>query len=166
MSKKSLEKLSKKSSKKLSKKSSEEPSKKLSKQPLEESPQKFFDKSKELSKKILEKPSKKLSDQSKKPSKKSLQKGLTLDSVTKANHKPPTVLICQKSSCCKKGSLKVSQAIESELIQAGRLNDVIIKATGCMNHCKARPNMVILPAKSSYKKVTPDQARSLIKDLL
>ncbi|MGB3298542.1 MAG: (2Fe-2S) ferredoxin domain-containing protein [Phormidesmis sp.] len=76
------------------------------------------------------------------------------------------VLICQKGSCRKKGSLKVAQSVESELAAAGCLENVTIKATGCMGHCKAGPNLVMLPAKDSYKRVTPKRARSLIQKAL
>lgn len=76
------------------------------------------------------------------------------------------VLICQKGSCRKKGSLKVAQAVDAALAEAGCAEDVTVKATGCMGHCKAGPNMVLLPAKDKYRKVTPKKARSLITEAL
>ena len=76
------------------------------------------------------------------------------------------VLICQKGSCRKKGSLKVAQAVDSVLAEAGCAEGVKVKATGCMGHCKAGPNMVLLPAKDKYRKVTPKKARSLIAQSL
>lgn len=76
------------------------------------------------------------------------------------------VLICQKGSCRKKGSLKVAQAVDSALAEAGCAEGVKVKATGCMGHCKAGPNMVLLPTKDKYKNVTPQKARSLIAKAL
>ena len=76
------------------------------------------------------------------------------------------VLICQKGSCRKRGSLKVAQAVDSALAEAGCAEGVKVKATGCMGHCKAGPNMVLLPTKDKYRKVTPKKARSLITKAL
>ncbi len=76
------------------------------------------------------------------------------------------VLICQKGSCRKKGSLKVAQAVDSALAEAGCAEGVKVKATGCMGHCKAGPNMVLLPTKDKYRNVTPKKARSLITEAL
>ncbi len=76
------------------------------------------------------------------------------------------VLICQKGSCRKKGSLKVAQAVDSALAEAGCAEGVKVKATGCMGDCKAGPNMVLLPTKDKYRKVTPKKARSLVTNAL
>jgi (2Fe-2S) ferredoxin len=82
--------------------------------------------------------------------------------------KPARVLICQKSSCRKRGSLAVSRAMEDAIAQGDR--KVTIQATGCMKHCKSGPHVVMLSGKKShpekYSHVTPKQGRSLIHALL
>ena len=102
----------------------------------------------------------------KKPKKQKKEKQAALEPLAKSKLKPPKVLICQKGSCRQKGSVAVCEAIAAELEKAGRSDDIKIKATGCMKHCKAGPNMVIMPAGDSYKKVTPKKARSLIQQVL
>jgi (2Fe-2S) ferredoxin len=82
--------------------------------------------------------------------------------------KPPRVLICQKSSCRKRGSGAVSRAMEAAMDQCDR--KATIQATGCMKHCKSGPHVVMLSGKKShqekYSYVTPEQGRSLIHALL
>lgn len=110
------------------------------------------------------KPSKKQSR--KKKDKKQTEETSVAQPSAQAKPNLTKVLICQKGSCRKKGSLEVAQCVESELAAAGCSEHVKIKATGCMGHCKSGPNMVLLPAKDSYKRVTPKQARSLIQKAL
>lgn len=80
--------------------------------------------------------------------------------------KPARVLICQKSSCRKRGSMAVSQAVEDAIADMGCEDKVKIKHTGCMGHCKAGPNVVVLPKGGSYKRVKPKDARSLLKNVV
>jgi NADH:ubiquinone oxidoreductase subunit E len=82
--------------------------------------------------------------------------------------KTPRVLICQKSSCRKRGSGAVSRAMEAAMDQCDR--KATIQATGCMKHCKSGPHVVMLSGKKShqekYSHVTPEQGRSLIRSML
>ncbi len=80
--------------------------------------------------------------------------------------KPARVLICQKSSCRKRGSMAVSQAVEDALAEMGCEDKVTVKHTGCMSHCKAGPNVVVLPKGGSYKRVKPKDARSLLENVV
>lgn len=84
----------------------------------------------------------------------------------KSGAKAARILICQKSDCRKRGSLAVQRAIEKTLSDAGCSKAVKIQPTGCMKHCKAGPNLVMLPAGDKYRRVTPKEARSLIKKIL
>lgn len=85
---------------------------------------------------------------------------------SKSGNKPVRVLICQKSGCRKRGSQAVHQAVHQALVDAGRTKTVKIQSTGCMKHCKAGPNMVVLPMGDKHRRVTPKAARSLIKEIL
>lgn len=69
---------------------------------------------------------------------------------------PSKILICQKSSCRKRGSMEVQRALEKELCDRQLSDQVCIKATGCLNQCSKGPNLVI--HKTPHRNVT-------IKDL-
>ncbi|MEO0457427.1 MAG: (2Fe-2S) ferredoxin domain-containing protein [Cyanobacteria bacterium P01_A01_bin.114] len=76
--------------------------------------------------------------------------------------KKAKVLICQKSACRKRGSKAVCQALEAALGDAGLDQSVSIKLTGCMDRCKAGPNVVVMPDKARYTRVTPKQVSTLV----
>ena len=75
-----------------------------------------------------------------------------------------TILICQKSDCVKRGSRAVCQALESALSDRGLTDQVTIRGTGCMKHCKAGPNVVVMPEKDRYSRVSTRDAASLIDE--
>lgn len=74
----------------------------------------------------------------------------------------PRILVCRKSSCQKKGGKAICQAIEEGLQARGLAGEVEVKLTGCLKRCKQGPNLVILPDKSRYSQVTPEQVPSLL----
>ncbi len=84
--------------------------------------------------------------------------------------KPVRILVCQKSSCRKRGSLSVIEAIEQELAQAHDAQKVVVRPTGCLGGCKSGPNAVTVPGKKQrqvkHAHLTPKKGRSLIKNLL
>jgi Thioredoxin-like [2Fe-2S] ferredoxin len=53
------------------------------------------------------------------------------------------ILICQKSSCRKRGSLAVQHALEQELGDRQLSDQVTVKATGCLKNCSKGPNLII-----------------------
>lgn len=73
------------------------------------------------------------------------------------------ILVCQKSDCCKRGGLGVCQALESTLRDRGLEDQVSIKGTGCMNKCKAGPNIVFAPDKTRYSRVHPEEIPALVE---
>jgi Thioredoxin-like [2Fe-2S] ferredoxin len=52
------------------------------------------------------------------------------------------ILICQKSSCRKRGSAALQRVLEQELGDRQLLGQVSVKATGCLKHCSKGPNVV------------------------
>ncbi len=94
------------------------------------------------------------------------------DASTKA--KPARILICQKSSCRKKGAQKVSEAMEDAITKAKASDQITLKATGCLKCCKTGPTVVVLPAdsknkkstKERYRKVTPKTAKKIVAGIL
>ena len=81
---------------------------------------------------------------------------------SKAKRKPPKILICQKSTCRKRGATQVCREVEATLASYGLTDAVEVKLTGCMDKCKAGPNMVVMPDKQRYTKVKPGQVPELI----
>ncbi|ESA32721.1 nadh:ubiquinone oxidoreductase 24 kd subunit [Leptolyngbya sp. Heron Island J] len=81
---------------------------------------------------------------------------------SQAKRKPPKILICQKSTCRKRGAAQVCREVEATLASCGLTDAVEVKLTGCMDKCKAGPNMVVMPDKQRYTKVKPGQVSELI----
>ncbi len=72
------------------------------------------------------------------------------------------ILVCQKSSCWKRGGKSVCQQLEQELEQQGLSDRVKVKLTGCLKQCKKGPNVVIMPHKARYCKVQPNEVDKLV----
>lgn len=87
------------------------------------------------------------------------------------NHTPPTpapkskacVMVCQKSSCRKRGADKVCQALTESLHDHGLEDQVAIKGTGCMKQCKQGPCVVVMPDKSRYTGLAPQEIPKLVE---
>ncbi len=75
--------------------------------------------------------------------------------------KPATILVCQKSDCCKRGGNAVTRALQTELNNRGLAEHVSIRGTGCMKQCKAGPNLV-MPDKSRYSRIRPEEVAALV----
>lgn len=72
------------------------------------------------------------------------------------------VLICQKSSCLKRGGVAVCRAFQDSLRARGLEDLVKLKGTGCLKECKKGPAVVMMPDKVRYTKVTPGQVPGLV----
>ena len=72
------------------------------------------------------------------------------------------VLICQSSSCVKRGAKQVQKALEAELCDRGLCDQVVIKKTGCMDACKKGPHVVVMPGKARYQSIHPQEISTLI----
>lgn len=72
-------------------------------------------------------------------------------------------MVCQKSSCRKRGAADVSQAINATLDAKGLTDEIAIKGTGCMKQCKKGPCAVFMPDKERYVKMKPKQVPELIE---
>ncbi len=87
--------------------------------------------------------------------------------VTGANPKcagkKAQILVCQKSDCQKRGAGKVCQALSEVLSDRGLQDQVTIKKTGCLKKCKAGPNMVIMPNKAKYSRISSAEIPEVIE---
>ena len=81
---------------------------------------------------------------------------------TKPKLKQAKVLICQKSSCLKRGGVAVCRAFQNSLRDRGLEDRVKLKVTGCLKECKKGPAVVMMPDKARYTKVTPGQVPELV----
>jgi (2Fe-2S) ferredoxin len=77
--------------------------------------------------------------------------------------KPETILVCQKSDCCKLGGKAVTAALQQAIVDQGLEHQVVIKGTGCMKRCKAGPN-VVMPDKTRYTKIRPEAAAAIVAE--
>lgn len=82
----------------------------------------------------------------------------------KSNRKTK-ILVCQGSSCCKKGSKTISKLLQSEIAAEGMTGEVEIKMTGCMKQCKQAPCLV-MPGRNFYSRVQAKQIPSLVRSNL
>lgn len=72
------------------------------------------------------------------------------------------IMVCQKSSCQKRGAGEVCQAVTQSLRDRGLEDQVALKGTGCMKECKKGPCVVFMPDKSRYIGVSPKKIPMLI----
>ncbi len=90
-----------------------------------------------------------------------------VESVTPGNpcgqKKKCSILVCQKSDCRKSGGEKIAIALEEQLQELGMSDQVKIKKTGCMSRCKHAPNVVVMPDKTRYSRLDPEEIPQLIE---
>lgn len=72
-----------------------------------------------------------------------------------------TILICQKSDCCKRGAIAIRQLLEAEVSDRNLTDQIKIKGTGCMKDCKAGPNLV-MPDKTRHTRVRSGDVPQLL----
>ncbi len=74
-----------------------------------------------------------------------------------------SILVCQKSSCMKRGGKAVCQAMDAALCDRGLEDQVAIKGVGCLKQCSSGPNLVVMPDKTRYSRIKPGQIPALIE---
>ncbi|HEY9906344.1 MAG TPA: (2Fe-2S) ferredoxin domain-containing protein, partial [Thermosynechococcaceae cyanobacterium] len=75
--------------------------------------------------------------------------------------KPQQILMCQKSTCMKRGGKAVCQALEQAIDARGLGEQVTIRGTGCMKNCKAGPNLV-MPDKTRYCRIEAREVAAVV----
>jgi (2Fe-2S) ferredoxin len=80
----------------------------------------------------------------------------------KSKKSKSAILVCQKSDCMKRGGKAVCKALENALGDRGLTDQVSIQGTGCMKHCKAGPNIVFMPDKTRYSRVSAGDIPALV----
>ncbi|MCF2971596.1 (2Fe-2S) ferredoxin domain-containing protein [Synechococcus sp. Nb3U1] len=72
-----------------------------------------------------------------------------------------TVLVCQKSDCCRRGAGEVIQALKTHL--ATYPDAIRVQGVGCMKECKRGPNVVFMPDKARYSGVSAQGIPALLE---
>ncbi|MGQ9836740.1 MAG: (2Fe-2S) ferredoxin domain-containing protein [Cyanobacteriota bacterium] len=72
-----------------------------------------------------------------------------------------TVLVCQKSDCCRRGAKDVIQALQAHL--AAYPDSIRVQGVGCMKACKQGPNVVFMPDKARYSGVSSQEIPALLR---
>jgi (2Fe-2S) ferredoxin len=90
-----------------------------------------------------------------------LPRAISIAAVPKSA-KPETILVCQKSDCCKLGAKAITTALNNAIQEQGLAEQVTVKGTGCMKRCKAGPN-IVMPDKTRYTKISAKAIPALIE---
>lgn len=90
-------------------------------------------------------------------------KNISLNNCSKSAEPSAKVLVCKKSSCWKRGGQAVCQLIEDICRDRDWGDRVEVKTTGCLKQCKQGPNVVMLPSKTRYSNVKPQQVPVLLE---
>lgn len=83
---------------------------------------------------------------------------------TKEKPKKENILVCQKSSCCKRGGKAVYQAARETVEKHELCDRVQVKPTGCMGKCKKGPCLVMQADKSRHIGIKPEEVPDLIAE--
>jgi NADH-quinone oxidoreductase subunit F/NAD(P)H dehydrogenase (quinone)/NADP-reducing hydrogenase subunit HndC len=73
-------------------------------------------------------------------------------------------MICAGTGCVANGSLKVKDALETELIKRNLQSEVKIVLTGCNGFCAKGPVMVVYPEDIFYQLVKPEDVPHLVEE--
>jgi NADH-quinone oxidoreductase subunit F/NAD(P)H dehydrogenase (quinone)/NADP-reducing hydrogenase subunit HndC len=73
-------------------------------------------------------------------------------------------MICAGTGCVANGSLKVKDALETELIKRNLQNEIKIVLTGCNGFCAKGPVMVVYPEDIFYQLVKPADVPHLVEE--
>lgn len=80
-----------------------------------------------------------------------------------ASQETGKILVCQKSSCRKRGAQQLCQRLTQQLEKEGLSDRIEIQPTGCLKQCKHGPNVVVLPDKTRYSEVQPNHVDQLLE---
>lgn len=76
------------------------------------------------------------------------------------------VLICNGSSCMRKGGEEVTQAIRDEIKRLNLDEQIHTTRTRCNGRCKDACIVIAYPEGTWYKAATPEEGRSIISEHL
>ena len=74
------------------------------------------------------------------------------------------VLICGGTGCTSSNSLKIQEAMNTELAARGLENEVKVVLTGCFGLCALGPVMIVYPEGTFYSCVTPEDVPEIVEE--
>ncbi|MEB3884239.1 (2Fe-2S) ferredoxin domain-containing protein [Lyngbya sp. CCY1209] len=78
--------------------------------------------------------------------------------------RPGKIMLCQKSGCLKRGGKQLNAALQTAIANLGLEEQIEIVPTRCQKRCKNAPNMVMMPSKAKYGKISPEDITALLKE--
>ncbi len=78
--------------------------------------------------------------------------------------KPPSIKVCGKADCMKRGGKEMCKTLEKALHSGDWDPEIKIQLTGCMGKCSQGPNLVVMPDKKRYTKVTAKDIPKVLDD--
>lgn len=92
-----------------------------------------------------------------------------LKELTRERARPETehrLLICGGIPCSSKGCREVKEALEDELQQRGIAGEIPVEVVGCIGDCSLGPALIVYPEGILYQKLTPEDARTIVREHL
>jgi (2Fe-2S) ferredoxin len=80
----------------------------------------------------------------------------------KKSHFPVNILVCGHSKCWKRGGKAICQILEENINSRGWQQEVKVKTTDCLKKCKYAPNLIMMPDRTTYSKVEPQEIPLLL----
>ncbi len=74
------------------------------------------------------------------------------------------VMICGGTGCSSSNSVKIKEALETEIAAAGLENDVKVVMTGCFGLCELGPIMVVYPEGAFYSRVQIEDVKEIVSE--
>ncbi len=76
--------------------------------------------------------------------------------------KPATIKVCGKSDCMKRGGKAMCKTL-GKALQSGNYPAIEVQFTGCMGKCSQGPNLLVMPDKKRYTKVTAEDIPQVLQ---
>jgi len=92
---------------------------------------------------------------------KQAEKSQKRSAAADVSQKPMKVLVCQKSSCCKRGGKAVMKQLKKVVDQPPFEGQVAVKGTGCMGQCSKGP--VVVVDKTRYREVKVSKVKRMVE---
>jgi NADH-quinone oxidoreductase subunit F len=75
----------------------------------------------------------------------------------------PCVLVCGGTGCRAGRGLAVANEFRRVLVDKSRQDDVVVRVTGCHGFCEQGPLVVLLPGRTLYVRVKPDDVAKIVE---
>ena len=84
-----------------------------------------------------------------------------VDSNSQTSDQNRRVLVCQHTSCMRQGAGAVLEAFQQQSVPG-----VTVECSGCQGQCNIGPSVRVLPDKTWYYRVQPEDVTSIVEEHL